>query len=34
VEKLSEKGCEQHANREFGRYAEHEISHKELLGSP
>jgi trypsin len=33
-EKLSEKGYEQRSEREFGRYAEHEIGQKELLGSP
>jgi len=34
LEKLSEKGYEQCSNREFGRYGEHEIGQKELLGSP
>jgi hypothetical protein len=32
--KLSEKGFEQRSERGFGRYTDHEMGQKELLGSP
>ncbi len=32
--KLSEKGCEQRSDREFGRYTENEMGQKARFGGP